>query len=70
MNYGCWNIQGIRTKETEAFKELETHDIDMAVLSETKKKNSGNEIKRNYGYFYSGVQEDKRTKTNRSIDSS
>lgn len=48
MNLGCWNGQGIRTKDTEVFQELVTHNMDITVLTETKKKGKGNEIRGKY----------------------
>jgi exonuclease III len=63
MNIGCWNIQGISTKEKEVFEQLQEFNIDTGVLSETKKKGNGSEFKENYLHFYSGVDRDKRAKS-------
>lgn len=38
MRMGIANIQGISTKEVEAFKELGKHTMDIVVLKETKRK--------------------------------
>lgn len=62
MNIGCWNIQGLSTKEKPVFKELHAYRIDIAVLSETKKKGQGNSYTDEYIYFWSGVSKDKRAK--------
>ncbi|KAL3268010.1 hypothetical protein HHI36_007143, partial [Cryptolaemus montrouzieri] len=37
-NIGCWNVQVLNTKEQQVFRELMTYNIDIAVLSETKKR--------------------------------
>lgn len=67
MNFGCWNVQGISTKNQEVFKTLADFNIDIAVLSETKKKGNGNEFRDNYIHFYSGVDKDKRARAGISI---
>lgn len=38
MNMGTWNVQGINTKQAELIKEINKMDIDIIVLTETKKK--------------------------------
>lgn len=48
LSLGSWNIQGIRTRDTEVFKELSTFNIDIAILGETKKKGEGNGKKGDY----------------------
>lgn len=45
MNFGCWNVQGIATKDMEVYEELKRSKMDAVVLSETMKKGRGNEIK-------------------------
>jgi len=67
MRLGTWNIQGIRTKQTEVFKELKEKDIDICVLTETKKKGKGNEKIGDYIHFYSGVEKSARAKRGVSI---
>jgi exonuclease III len=52
LNLATWNVQGLRTKRNEVFEQLEHMNIDIGVLSETKKKVQGNE---NYINFYSGL---------------
>lgn len=47
--------------------ELKAHNIDVAVLSEEKKKGNGNGMKGNYVHFCSRVQKDKRAKARVSI---
>lgn len=67
MNFGYQNIQDIRTKETEVFMELKAHNIEVAVLSETKKKGNEIDIKGNYIHFSKGVQKEKTAKAGVSI---
>ncbi|CAH1975795.1 unnamed protein product [Acanthoscelides obtectus] len=66
-NIGCWNIQGLNTKDDQVFRELHTYDIDIAVLSETKKKGQGNSYKDEYICFWSGVEKSKRAKAGVAI---
>jgi exonuclease III len=49
-------------KQNEVFEQLEHMNIDIGVLSETKKKGQGNENVANYIHFYSGVNKEKRAK--------
>lgn len=44
MRLGTWNIQGNITKQAEVFKELQEKNIDICILTETKKKGKGTEI--------------------------
>lgn len=62
MNLATWNIQGLRTKQREVFTELEKMNIDIGVLTETKKKGAGNERVGKYIHFYSGVNKNERAK--------
>lgn len=62
-NIGCWNIQGISSKEVQVFRELHSYNIDIAVLTETKKKGQGNKYIDDYIYFWSGVEKTKRAKS-------
>lgn len=38
MNIGTWNTQGLGNKVQEVIKELQDLNMDIASLSETKKK--------------------------------
>ena len=67
MNFGCWNIQGLRTKDTEVFQEIQKQKMDIVVLTETKKKGHGNERKGEYLHFYSGVDKERRARAGVSI---
>jgi hypothetical protein len=53
-----WMVQGCRSKIQEIVKEMERLGIDIASITETKKKGSGSEIIGNYLHFYSGVPEE------------
>ncbi|GJQ65844.1 hypothetical protein Trydic_g3947 [Trypoxylus dichotomus] len=52
MIFGCCNVYGISTK----------NNIDVAALSETKKKRNRNEFPDNYIHLYSAVNKDKRAR--------
>lgn len=67
MKVGTWNVQGIRGKTEEIAKELEKVGIDIAALSETKRKGQGIEQVDQYIHFYSGVPKDQRAKRGISI---
>lgn len=67
MNFGQWNIQSLTNKQMEVFKELERLEIDLAVLSETKKKGKGIEEIGKYIHIYSGVNKECRAKKGVSI---
>lgn len=67
MNFGTWNVQGINTKQKEVFDQLEKYQMDVVVLTETKKKGDGNEEIGSYIHFYSGVPKCRRAKAGVSI---
>jgi len=50
-----WNVQGCRVKMQEMIKEMEQLRINIASITETKKKGSGPEVIGNNLYFYSDV---------------
>ncbi|XP_030764048.1 craniofacial development protein 2-like [Sitophilus oryzae] len=60
MKIGIWNTQSIRGKLEEVVKELKKLNIDIASLSETKKKGQGIEQVGDYIHVYSGVPKEKR----------
>ena len=60
-------MQGIGTKQTEVFQELRKMNIDIAVLTEVKKKGSGTEEINEYLHIYSGVPKDQRARCGVSI---
>jgi exonuclease III len=67
MNYGTWNVQGIRRKMEEITSELGNLKMDVIGLTETKRKGIGTEIVRDYVHLYSGVPEDRRAEKGVSI---
>ena len=62
-----WNVQGCRGKMQEIIKEMEQLGIDIASITETKKKGFGSEVIGNYLHFYSGVQKENRAKRGVSL---
>lgn len=60
MVFGTWNVQGISNKLTEVVSEVKKYNVDVAVLTETKKKGTGSENLGCYDLFYSGVSKDQR----------
>ena len=61
------SIQGISTKRMEVLGELERLKIDIAALTETKRKGQGMEEGKNYIQIYSGVNKDQRAKCGVSL---
>ena len=59
MNYGTWNVQGIRGKMAEITSELGKLKMDVIGLIETKRKGTGSEIVGGYVHLYSGVSKDR-----------
>ena len=57
MNIGAWNDQGF----FNVISSLE-QQVDIAFLSETKRKDQGNKDINNYVHFLSGVNRGKRAK--------
>jgi len=67
MNYGMWNVQGIRGKMEEITSELGKLKMDVIGLTETKRKGIGTEIVRGYVHLYSGISKDRRAERGVSI---
>lgn len=59
---GAWNIQGWRTKDKEVIDEFKRMNIDIMVISETKKKGSGIEDIDGVFHCWSGVRKEERAK--------
>lgn len=59
-NIGTWNVQGFKQKINEVIHEINRLNIDIAVITETKRKGQGSENIGEYDYFYSGVPKEKR----------
>lgn len=60
LQVGTWNVRGLGNKETELNNELANKKVDVAVVTETKKKLSGTKELENYVMVYSGVPQYKR----------
>lgn len=67
MIIGTWNVQGIARKTNEIISELKELKVDIAVLTETKKKGQGSENPGHYDHFFSGIAKDKRAQQGVSI---
>lgn len=67
LKLATWNVQGLRTKQSEVFKELQKMKVDICILTETKKKGRGTETIGDYIHIYSGVKKDTRAKRGVSI---
>ncbi|PSN41857.1 hypothetical protein C0J52_10245, partial [Blattella germanica] len=55
IKVATWNVRGLQHKEPELERELKEREIDIAIISETKKKQRGSYDLKNYTVFYSGV---------------
>lgn len=49
INIEYWNIDGLNKNKEELFEEFNIFNITIAVLSETRKKGSGNKYKKEHG---------------------
>lgn len=63
MNIGTWNIQGLGTKQREVISEIEKLNLDIIILTETKKKGTGEEVLNEYLHVWSGVPKDFRARS-------
>jgi len=55
LKVATWNVRGIAEKTEELQTELLKRKIDIAIITETKKKNKGSEDIGNYVMIYCGV---------------
>ncbi|XP_050506239.1 craniofacial development protein 2-like [Diabrotica virgifera virgifera] len=67
MNIGTWNLQSISGKMEEITEEIKKLDMDIVVLTETKKKGIGIEKVNNYVHIFSGVSKHERAKRGVSV---
>lgn len=67
MILGTWNVQGISRKTEEVIAELNKMNIDLAVVTETKRKGQGSENLGSYDHFYSGVPRESRASKGVSV---
>lgn len=63
LNFGTWNVQGINGKINEIVREIKPLEIDIMILTETKKKGTGQELIDDYIFFWSGVAKTTRAKS-------
>lgn len=57
MNWGIWNVRGIKGKEVELVKEMKKLKLDILAVTETKKKAGGMEhIMEGYNILWTGVK--------------
>jgi len=54
LNVAAWNVRYIGNKESELVEEIKIKGINVAVISETKKKSKGTKMIGNYTMLYSG----------------
>lgn len=52
MNIGIWNVKSMRDKTQDIIKELKQLNIDIAAISETKRKGNGIEELEDYIHIY------------------
>ncbi|KAK7872016.1 hypothetical protein R5R35_004529 [Gryllus longicercus] len=67
MSIGTWNIQGLRTKREEVVTEINKMNIDIIILTETKKKATGEEDIGEYWHAWSGVPKSHRARSGVSV---
>lgn len=67
LKIATWNVRGIAQKEIELTKIFEKMNINLAVITETKKKLKGSKYVENYAMFYSGVDQRERAAKGVSI---
>ena len=60
IKIGTWNVRSLTHKEQELCEELENNQIQIAVITETKKKLKGTNELKNYIMLYSGVNQEER----------
>ena len=60
LKVATWNVRGIAGKEAELLRIFEENKVNIAVVTETKKKNKGSKYVGDYAMFYSGVDEKSR----------
>ena len=67
LTIATWNIQGLNNKEPELIKTLEERKINIAIISETKKKLKGTKEIDDWIMIYSGVTQSKRAQAGVAI---
>ena len=67
LKFGTWNDQGCGNKMEEIIREISIKQMDVVVLTETKKKGTGSETVGNYIHLFSGVKKYERAKRGVSV---
>ncbi|KFM58793.1 Craniofacial development protein 2, partial [Stegodyphus mimosarum] len=67
LSFGTWNVRGLSSKMEKVYCEIEKHNKDIVVITETKRKGKGSENIGNYIHFFSGVEENDRSRAGISI---
>lgn len=67
MQFGTWNVRGLKSKRREVFTELEKYNMDIVALTETKKKGKGIEKIHGYIHIYSGVSWEQHARSGVSL---
>lgn len=62
LRLATWNIQGWRTKREEVLEEFKNMNVDILVVTETKKKGNGTEEIGGALHIWSGVKKEQRAK--------
>lgn len=65
LNLDTWNVQDINRKINKVITELKELNIDLAAITETKRKEQESENLGAYDHFYSGVS--KTTRASKGI---
>ena len=60
LKLATWNVRGLMNKEEELQNELKKMNIDIGIITETKKKLKGTKEYKDYLLLYSGVPQNKR----------
>jgi len=63
LNVAAWNVRSVGNKESELVEEIKIKGINVAVISETKKKLKGIKIIGNYTMLYRGVSQKTRAQS-------
>lgn len=67
MKIDTWHVQGIPTKEVEVFKEMNRLKVNIAALTEPKRKEKGTELKDGYIHIYSNIPKEERARSGVSL---
>lgn len=67
MIFGTWNVQGLTNKIPDIITAQKKSNVNLMVLTETKKKGNGREIMDEYIHIWSGVNKAERAKAGVSI---